>query len=193
MGKKTTASRPTPMEAPKRAKTGASSSVATNAPPSRAQAARDNRPPLPPHGGRVFINHNGQVLYPLPKPTKTNCADASNWVYDDDIDAKSDEKRAQPQGGNVGGSVGGSGIQDGFRGGTPEEEMYEPPLAKSRAEASSSGFNEAQFYQYMDDDFSRLNLRLDAIDEWQSQAAQDQSEMLRRQMEFDCRQHYRLL
>jgi len=39
----------------------------------------------------------------------------------------------------------------------------------------------------MDDHFSHLNLRLDAIDEPQQQHAQDQHELLRQQMEFEHR------
>ncbi|KAJ8445198.1 hypothetical protein Cgig2_024404 [Carnegiea gigantea] len=75
--------------------------------------------------------------------------DACNWVYDNDIDVKSDEERAQPQGRAIGGSVGSGGMED-VAGGSgvvpPEEEMYEPPLTRSCTEANSSGFNEAQFY-----------------------------------------------
>jgi len=39
----------------------------------------------------------------------------------------------------------------------------------------------------MDDHLSRLNLRLDAIDELQKQDAQDQHDLLRRWMDFDHR------
>jgi len=49
-------------------------------------------------------------------------------------------------------------------------------LTRSRTEAGSSGFNEAHFYRYMDDRFSRLNLKLDAIDEHQQKHAQYQQE-----------------
>ncbi|KAJ8429038.1 hypothetical protein Cgig2_016943 [Carnegiea gigantea] len=120
-------------------------------------------------GGCVCIKLHGHALFPLLNPTKTNCMDASNWVYEDAIDMESDEEEPQPQGGDIGGGGGGDGVE-GVAGSSrailPDEEMYEPPLTRSHTEASSSGFNEAHFYQYMDDHFSRLNLRLDAINEW---------------------------
>jgi len=40
-------------------------------------------------------------------------------------------------------------------------------MTRSHIEADSSGFDATHFYQYMDGHFSRLNLRLDAIDERQ--------------------------
>jgi len=121
-------------------------------------------------GDRVSINHHGHALFPLPNLTKTNCADVSNWVYEDAIDMESDEEEPQPQGGDIGGSgdgYGAEGVARSSRTILPDEEMYEPPLTRSHAKASSSSFNEAHFYQYMDDHFSRLNLRLDAINEQQ--------------------------
>jgi len=48
-----------------------------------------------------------------------------------------------------------------------KEEMYTPSMTRSSTKASSSGFDAMHFYQYMDNHFSRLNLRLDAIDEQQ--------------------------
>ena len=89
----------------------------------------------------------------------------------------------QGQGGGVGGSDGdadgGSGVGNvavldvlGNSRVVPlKEEIYIPPMTRSRTGASTSGFNEAHFYQYMDDHFSCLNLRLDAINEWQQQHA----------------------
>ncbi|KAJ8430877.1 hypothetical protein Cgig2_011340 [Carnegiea gigantea] len=67
-----------------------------------------------------------------------------------------------------------------------EEEEYDPPLTRSHTKAGSSGFNEAHFYQYMDVHFSRLNLRLNVINKRQQKHAQDEQELLHRQMEFDC-------
>ena len=37
------------------------------------------------HGANVFTNHYGEALFPLRSLTKTNCMDASNWVYKDVI------------------------------------------------------------------------------------------------------------
>ncbi|KAJ8428089.1 hypothetical protein Cgig2_024801 [Carnegiea gigantea] len=70
----------------------------------------------------------------------------------------------------------------------PDDEGYDPLLTRSHTRPASSGFNEAHFYQYMDDYSSHLNLRLDAIGERQQKHAQDQQELLRRQMKFDHRQ-----
>ena len=77
---------------------------------------------------------------------------------------KTDEDEPQPQGGNTGGGKG--GVQSSrAQAIPPDEDRYNPPLTRSCTELGSSGFNEAHFYQYMDDHFFRLNLRLDAIDE----------------------------
>jgi len=73
----------------------------------------------------------------------------------------------------------------------PEEEMHTPLMTRSRTEVGSSDFNATHFYQYMDDHFFRLNLRLNAIDEHQQQQAKDQHELLRQQRDFD-RRHRRL-
>ena len=100
--------------------------------------------------------------------------------------------------GGGGGDAGPSGVGPSGEGGSDiprgsgavplEEEEYTPPLTRSHTGAGSSGFDATHFYHYMDDHFSRLNLRLDAIDEWQQQYAQDQQELLRQQMKFDRRQ-----
>jgi len=63
------------------------------------------------HNGHVFINHHGHALFPLLIPSKTNCADASNWVYEDAIDLKSDEEEPQPQGRDIGRGGGGDGVE----------------------------------------------------------------------------------
>ena len=100
-------------------------------------------------------------------PLKTTCFNPYNWVYDDDIDMDTDEDDSSPQGGCVEG--GDEGV--GCSGSTSPEEMLEPPMTRSRDATRSSGLNEFHFYQYLDDHFSRLNLRLDAIDECQQQRA----------------------
>ena len=125
-------------------------------------------------GDRVSINHHGHALFPLPNLTKTNCADVSNRVYEDAIDMESGEEEPQPQEGDIGRGGNDTEVVAGSCEAIPsDEEMYEPPLTRSCAEASSLGFNEAHFYQYMDDHFSFLNLRLDTIDQWQQQAVQN--------------------
>jgi len=43
-------------------------------------------------GGWVFVYHHDRSLFALPNPAWTACADPSNWAYDDDIDAESDEE-----------------------------------------------------------------------------------------------------
>jgi len=116
----------------------------------------------------------------------------------------SDDKAVPARGGEVsgaGGGVGsvgpsrvgpsgegGSNILSGSGAVSLEKEEYTPPLTQSSTGAGSSGFNATHFYQYMDDQFFRLNLQLSAIDERQQQHAQDQHELLRRQMEFDRQQ-----
>jgi len=111
----------------------------------------------------MFVNHHGGLLFPLPNPTKTNCFDPSNWVYDDDIDMEMDEDEPQAQESNIGGGEGGVGSSRA-QVIPPEEEGYDPLLTRSHTEMASSGFNEAHFYQYMDYHFSRLNLRLNATE-----------------------------
>ncbi|KAJ8423421.1 hypothetical protein Cgig2_032671 [Carnegiea gigantea] len=84
-------------------------------------------------GNRVFINHHGHALFPLSNPTKTNCADSSNWVYEDAIDMESDEEEPQPQEGDIGGGGGGiEGVAGSFGAIPPDEQMYEPLLTRSR-------------------------------------------------------------
>ena len=65
-----------------------------------------------------------------------------------------------------------------------KEEEYTHPLTQSRTGVGSSGFDATHFYHYMDDHFFRLNLRLDGIDEWRQQHAQDQQELLCLQLEL---------
>ena len=60
-------------------------------------------------------------------------------------------------------------------------------MTRRRTKAGSSGLNEAHLYPYMDDHFSRLNVRLDAIDVFQQKHAQDQKGLICWQMEFDRR------
>ena len=62
---------------------------------------------------------------------------------------------------------GGYNVLGSSRSVPPEEEMYTPHITKSRTEASSSSFHAMYFYQYIDDHFSRLNLRLNSIDDQQ--------------------------
>jgi len=70
-----------------------------------------------------------------------------------------DEDEHQAQGGNIGGSEG--GVESSGAQAVPlKEEGYDPPLTRNYIEVASSGYNEAHFYQYMDEHFSRLNLRL---------------------------------
>lgn len=100
-------------------------------------------------GGRVFICHHGHSLFALPNLARTTCADPSNWVYDDDIDVESDEKQAQPQGGDVSGGVSGVRMKDvvGSSGAVPHDEvMLDPLMTRSRAAVSSSGFDVTHFY-----------------------------------------------
>ncbi|KAJ8420957.1 hypothetical protein Cgig2_001993 [Carnegiea gigantea] len=75
-----------------------------------------------------------------------------------------DEDEPQPQDENIGGGEGGAG-SSGAQAIPPEEKRYEPLLTRSRTKACSSGFNEVHFYSYIDDHFSRLNLRLDLFKE----------------------------
>jgi len=71
---------------------------------------------------------------------------------------------------------------------THEEEILEPPLTWSRSAASSFDFNEAYFYQYLDDNFYLLNLVLKTIDERQQKNAQDRTVMLCWHVEFEHQQ-----
>jgi len=114
-------------------------------------------------GERLFFNHHGQLLIQLPHPSKTTCSDPSNWVYDDDTNMDTDKDASSPQEGHAGGGEGGGGCL----GSALSEEILKPPMTRSRNAGGSLGFNEAHFYQYLDDNFSYLNLRLDAIDELQ--------------------------
>jgi len=66
--------------------------------------------------------------------------------------------------------------------------MYTPPMNMSRIEVGSLGFDATHVYQYMDEHFSRINLRLDAIDGRQQQHAQDLHKLFHRQMESNHRQ-----
>ena len=101
-------------------------------------------------------------------------------MYDDDIDLVSNEKAAFGHGGDVGGdgdggNVGGSDAGHVGRSDVPsnsrvvplKEEMYTLLMTRSCTNAGFSGFDSMHFYQYMDDHFSHLNLRLDDIDEQQ--------------------------
>ena len=74
--------------------------------------------------------------------------------------------------------MGGLDISSSFGAIPLEEEFFTPPMTKSHTEAGSSGFDATHFYQHIDDHFSRLNLRLNAINERQQQHAQDQHELL---------------
>jgi len=134
-------------------------------------------------GERVFVNHRGQLYFQLLNPYKTTCSNPSTCVYDDDINMDMDEDDSSPQGESTGGGKGGSRCS----GSAPPEEMLEPPMTRSRSAVGSFGFSKAHFYQYSDDHFSRLKLRLDAIDERQQQHAQAQKELLKWQMDFDHR------
>ena len=62
-----------------------------------------------------------------------------------------DEDDSFPQGGCADGKEGGARCS----GSAPPEEMLEAPMTRSR---DASGFNEAHFYQYLDDHFSLLGL-----------------------------------
>ena len=86
----------------------------------------------------------------------------------------SDEEAPQGQGGGLsdgGGYVGGSGASNvrgwdapSIYGVVPlEEEMYTPPMTRSCTKVGFLGFDATYFYQYTDDHFSLLKLRLDAI------------------------------
>ena len=48
-------------------------------------------------GGCEFVNHCGNPLFPLLDPTKTNCVDPFNQVYDD-IDMYTIKDEPSPQG-----------------------------------------------------------------------------------------------
>jgi len=152
------------------------------------------------HRGKVHASHHGFPFFPLPNPTFTFVSDPSNWVFKDDIDHVSDDEAAPAHSGEAGGEGGdggdagpygvGPGGEGGFNlpnssGVVLLEEEYTPSLNHSHTGAGPSGFDATHFYQYMDDHFYCLNLRLDAIDEWQQQYAHDQHDLLRRQMEFD--------
>jgi len=43
-------------------------------------------------GGRVFIYHHDHPIFALLNLARITCANPSNWVYDDDIDAEYDEE-----------------------------------------------------------------------------------------------------
>ena len=47
-------------------------------------------------GGRVFVNHCGAPLFPLPNSYKPTCVDPSWCIYDDEIDVNIDEDEPQP-------------------------------------------------------------------------------------------------
>jgi len=49
--------------------------------------------------------------------------------------------------------------------GTDEDKMLESPFIQSRSTTDSFDFNESHFYQFVNDHFSRINLRLDPVDE----------------------------
>ena len=106
----------------------------------------------------------------------------------------SDDEATPTHGGEVGGEGGGggdagpNGVGPSCEGSSDppnsfgavllKEEEYTLPLTRSHTGTSSSGFDATHFYQYMNDHFSCLNLRLDAIDERHQQHAQDQHELL---------------
>ena len=46
-----------------------------------------------------------------------------------------------------------------------EAEIYTPTMTRSHTKEGSLSFDATHFYQYMNDHFSHLDLRLDAIDE----------------------------
>jgi len=154
------------------------------------------------HWGRIYASHPGFPYFSLPNPTLTSISDPSNGVFDDDVDRVSDDKAALANDGELGGEgdrggdVGHSGASfegdSNLPGGSDvvllEEEEYTPPLTHSHTGTGSSSFDATYFYHYMHDHFSRLNLRLDALNERQQQCTQNQHELLRQQMEFDCRQ-----
>ena len=75
--------------------------------------------------------------------------------------------------GSGGGNGGGSDTIDSSGAMSHEEEIYIPPITRSHTDAGSSGFDATLFYQYINNRFSRTTLRLDAINEWQQQHAQD--------------------
>jgi len=124
--------------------------------------------------GKVYTNYHGYPLFPLPNPSLTSVFDPSSWVYDNDIDRVSDEdaplghgEDIGGDGGNVGGSgvglEGGSAIPGSFGANPIEEEEYTLLMTRSQTKEGSLGFDATHFYQYMDDHFSCLNLRIDAI------------------------------
>jgi len=62
--------------------------------------------------GKVYANHHGYPIFPLPSPTLTSVFNPSNRVYDDDIDRVSEKEAPLGHGGDVGGEggdVGGNG------------------------------------------------------------------------------------
>ena len=108
--------------------------------------------------GRVYTSHHGYPLFPLPIPALTLVFIPFNWVYDDDIDRVSDEEAPQGQGGGVSGDdgdIGGSGANNvrslnfpSSFGAVPLEEMYAPPMIRSRTKMCSLRFDATHFYHY---------------------------------------------